>query len=120
MLSTGELAQWQPYFLIAALFFSICACALSLYSARRLRTEYPSKTLLNAVRAEIDSLSGDIADLTNRFSRFQKREGMREAREAKRSNAELQAEAMQIVGQGASPEAGSHPKASLYAKLRNH
>ena len=120
MLSTGDLPQWLLYLSIGACFFSSCALMLSLYSARRLRTEYPSKTLLNAVRGEIDTLSGDIADLRNRFSRFQKREGMREAREAKRSNADLQAEAMQIVGQGASPEAGSHPKASLYAKLRNH
>jgi hypothetical protein len=120
MLSTGEFAQWLPYISTAALFFSICAWGFSLYSVHRLRTEYPSKTLLNAVRAEIDTLSGDIADLTNRFSRFQKREGMREAREVKRSKAELEAEALALMQQGGSPASGSHPKAELYKKIRGH
>ena len=122
MLSTAGVLQWFPYFTIAAFFFSICACAYSLYSARVIRTEFPSKTLLNAIRAEIDTLSGDIADLSARFSRFQKREGMQAARDAKRSSADLQAEALTIMGNDStsSPAGDSHPKADLYKRARNH
>jgi len=83
--------------------------------------EYPSRTLLNAVRAEIDSLSGDIADLTNRFTRFQKREGMRDAREAKTSKAELEAQALALLQQGGSDDAGTGmfaAKRALYRKAR--
>lgn len=120
MLSTGEIPQWLLYLSIGTCFFSACALVFSLYSVRQLRTEFPSKTLLNRARGEIDSLSGDLADLRERFSRFQKREGMREAREAKKTAAELQAEALTIMGQEGSQTPGSHPKAALYAKLRNH
>ena len=120
MLSTGEIPQWLLYLSIGACFFSACALVFSLYSVRQLRTEFPSKTLINRARGEIDSLSGDLADLRERFSRFQKREGMREAREAKKSAADLQAEALTIMGQESSQGPGSHPKAALYAKLRNH
>jgi len=121
MLSTAGILQWQPYFMIAAFFFSICACAYSLYSAHVFRTEFPSKTLLNAIRAEIDTLSGDTADLSDRFSRFQKREGMRDARAAKSSSADLQAEALTIMNQGDnSPAGSSHPKADLYKRARGH
>ena len=122
MLSTAGVLQWFPYFTIAAFFFSICACAYSLYSARVIRTEFPSKTLLNAIRAEIDTLSGDTADLSARFSRFQKREGMQAAREAKRSSAELQAEALTIMGNdsNSSPDGATHPKANLYKQARKH
>lgn len=121
MLSTTGIIQWQPYILIAALFFSLAACAFSLYYARVIRTEFPSKTLLNAIRAEVDTLSGDTADLSARFSRFQKREGMREARDAKKSSVDLQAEALAILGtDGNSPAGASHPKADLYRKARGH
>lgn len=120
MLSTGDLPQWLLYLSIGACFFSLCALTFSLYSVRQLRTEFPSKTLLNRARGEIDSLSGDLADLRERFSRFQKREGMREAREAKKSSADLQAEALTIMGQEGPQTPGSHPKAALYQKLRGH
>lgn len=122
MLSTGVTPQWLAYISTVALFFSLCACAFCLYYVRVIRTEFPSKTLLNSVRAEIDTLSGDIADLTARFSRFQKREGMREAREAKKSSADLQAEALAILNTDGSspPDSGSHPKADLYKRARGH
>jgi hypothetical protein len=120
MLSTAGVPLWMVFFSTAALFFSICACAISLYSARRFRPAYPPNTLRNAVRAEIDARSGDIADLTARFSRFQKREGMREAREAKKSSADLQAEALAIVGTDSSPAGANHPKADLYKRARGH
>ena len=121
MLSTMGLSQWLAIISIAALCFSACAVALSLYFAHKLRTEYPSQTLLNAVRGELDDLSGALSDLKLRFSRFQKREGMVAAREAKKTAADLQAEALQILGQeGSQAGPGTHPKAELYKRMRNH
>jgi len=119
MLSTAGELLWQPYILTAVLFFILCVSLFSLYYARRTRTEFPSKTLLNKVRAEIDSLSGDLADLTARFSRFQKREGMQAAREAKRSAASLQAEAMELLQNGSGSSPATSSKAELYKKARH-
>jgi len=119
MLSTAGELLWQPYILTAVLFFILCVSLFSLYYARRTRTEFPSKTLLNKVRAEIDSLSGDLADLTARFSRFQKREGMQAAREAKRSAASLQAEAMELLQNGSVSSPATSSKAELYKKARH-
>jgi len=54
------------------------------------------------LRAEVDEFSGELADLTERFSKFQKREGMRAARSAKEKQQELIEEARQIIAsQGA-------------------
>jgi len=120
MLSTAGEPQWWLYILTGLSFFSICVALFSLYSVRRLRTEFPTKTLLNALRAENDSLSGDFADLTERFSRFQKRENMQAAREAKRSAASLQAEAAEILQSGSqSLSPSSSPKAELYKRARH-
>ena len=119
MLSTGGELLWPINILTVALFFSVCVSLFSLYYARRTRTEFPTKTLLNKVRAEIDSLSGDLGDLTARFSRFQKREGMQAAREAKRSNASLQAEAAEILQSGSASSPAQSPKAELYKRARH-
>jgi hypothetical protein len=80
--------------------------------------EFPTKTLLNALRAENDSLSGDFADLTARFSRFQKRQDMQGARDAKRSAASLQEEAALILQDG-SGKSSESSKAELYKKARH-
>jgi len=120
MLSTAGELQWLLYILTALSCFSTCVALFSLYYARRIRTEFPTKTLLNKLRAENDSLSGDFADLTERFSRFQKRESMQAAREVKRSNASLQEEAAKILQDGsASSSPGSSPKAELYKRARH-
>lgn len=120
MLSTIGEFVWLPYILTGLAFSILCVWWYSLYSARRIRTEFPTKTNLNTIRAEIDSLSGDLADLSARFSRFQKRENMTAAREAKRSNASLLQEASEIVGQSGSKNSETSAKADLYAKIRSH
>ena len=116
--TTGEL-QWLLYILTGLSCFSTCVALYSLYSVRRVRMEFPTKTLLNKLRAENDSLSGDFADLTERFSRFQKRETMQVAREAKRSAASLQAEAAEILQSGSGNSPGTSPKAELYKRARH-
>jgi hypothetical protein len=61
------------------------------------------------LQRELGTLEGDLADLGDRFTRFQKREGMREAREAKLSKADLEAEALRIVQEKGTGEAGLLP-----------
>lgn len=57
------------------------------------------------MRAEVDEFSGDLADLTERFSKFQKREGMRAARSEKAKQQTLREEAADIIAQAnAQPE----------------
>ena len=59
--------------------------------------EFPSSALINRLRAEVDQFSGELADLTDRFSRFQKREGMRAARIEKTAQKDVQQEAADII-----------------------
>jgi len=120
MLSTGEIPLWLAYFSLGLLSFTTCVALFSLYYARRVLTEYPTKTLLYKLRAEIDSLSGDFADLTARFARFQKRQDMQAARETKRSNASLQEEAATILQTGSQASSPVSNKRDLYAKIRGH
>lgn len=119
MLSTAGALPWLLNFLIGLSCFTLCVSLFSLYYARRIRTEFPTKTLLNALRAENDSLSGDFADLTARFSRFQKRQDMQGAREAKRSAASLQEEAATILQHGSTNSPATSGKADLYKKARH-
>ena len=63
--------------------------------------EFPSNTLINRLRAEVDEFSGELADLTERFSKFQKRQGMREARAGKERQQSLREEAQEIIAQAA-------------------
>lgn len=119
MLSTAGETQWLVIISAGLSFFSICVALFSLYFVRRLRTEFPTKTLLNKLRAENDSLSGDFADLSERFSRFQKREGMQAAREAKRSAASLREEAEQILQSGSGNSPATSSKVDLYKRARH-
>jgi hypothetical protein len=61
--------------------------------------EFPSNTLINRLRAEVDEFSGELADLTDRFSKFQKREGMRTARAEKERQLSLKEQAEEIIAQ---------------------
>jgi hypothetical protein len=67
--------------------------------------EFPSSKLINRLRAEVDEFSGELADLTERFSKFQKREGMRAARATKEQQQTLKEEAEAILAQAASEPA---------------
>ena len=59
--------------------------------------EFPSQSLINRLRGEVQEFSGELADLTDRFSRFQKREGMRSARAEKTAQVDLKEEAAAII-----------------------
>jgi TolA-binding protein len=119
MLSTGYPQLWSYLITGAALFITLCVALYSLHVARHLRTEFPTKTLLNALRGEVSNLSGELADLRDRFSRFQKREGMRSAREEKVADLSIIEQAQAIAAEAA-PEEPGDAKMQLRRKARRH
>lgn len=90
-----------------ALLITAGCLAQVFYLKRYFSKENPSKTLINSLRAEVSQFSGELADLQDRFTRFQKREGMRHARAEKTGQQDLLAEAEQLVAEGASGRAGA-------------
>lgn len=105
-----------------ALLASFVILAYAIQLVRKTRQQTPSESLVFELRAEVERFSGMVADLEERFSRFQKREGMRAARAEKTAQKDLQAEAAELVASASGNQAlpGSSPKAQLYAKLRGH
>lgn len=105
---------------VAALLFSLIAIGSVLYVKRLFLKDFPGRTTINELRAEVSEFSGDLADLTDRFARFQKREGMRVARAEKETQASLKEQAMAILAQGGNVAAGGVPSdpADIKAQLR--
>ena len=89
---------------------------VGLYTSFKFRRDFVSKRDLDQLRAAVSEFSGDIADLTDRFSRFQKREGMRNARESKESAKSIMEEAQALVNGAQAPEPAG--KIALYAKRK--
>lgn len=126
----GELSTTNPQLIhwlltTAALFAAIGAMGWAFYLKRLLLKEFPGSTTINAMRAEVAEFSGQIADLTERFARFQKREGMRTARDEKSKSEELKRQALAIMAEAGHGEpggvSGGNPddvKAALRRKLR--
>lgn len=119
MLSTAY-TQLVIYSLIAwAGLVTAGLIALAYTTSKKFRLEIASKTAINRFNGSVSTLSGDLADLSDRFSRFQKREGMRVARDTKSSAVDLKAEAAALMAnkeQEAMP--GESPKAALYRRMR--
>lgn len=120
MLSTGFP---QPIDLVAMALLAVnlvFLIALLSYVVHKSRKDFPTKTEINVLRTEISDLSGLQADLSDRFTRFQRREGMRVAREEKKTQADLQAEALALTQQQEAPQEGTSAKADLYRRARGH
>lgn len=112
-----------------ALLFSLGAIAYALYLRRCFFKETPTNQTIRDLKLDVVQLSGEMADLTDRFSRFQKREGMRNARAEKTTQQDLLADAEKIIAGGATgspgavpgqpaPGKGGSPKKALYDALR--
>ena len=104
---------------------SVCAFAYALYLHHLFTREFPSNSTINRLRGEVEELSGLQADLSDRFSRFQKRQDMRAARAEKTAQDDILEQARRMVADGATgasvaPSAGTSPKAALYSKIRGH
>ena len=122
MLSTAEnvLSQWAVVTVMALVMLAYIA--LFIYVVRKSNRDFPLKSDINRLAGEVSDLSGENAALRERFSRFQKREDLTRARTEKKSQADLQAEAMALL-QGICFEAtapGTSSKAELYKRARNH
>lgn len=90
---------------IAGVLGGIIAGACAYYVARELRA-------LKSLRLDVAEVFERVEALTERFTRFQKREGMREARKEKTSQGDLLEEARALVAQGAAPIGGAGQPAS--------
>lgn len=104
-----------------ALLTALGALGLALYVKRLILRDFPGRTTINELRREVAEFSGEVADLTERFARFQKREGMRSARDQKEVNQGIQAQAMEILAQAGAQTPGSVPggdTAAIKAELR--
>jgi len=89
-----------------------------IYLRSYFQRENPSKTALAKQKREVSELAGLLADLEDRFTRFQKREGMRAARSEKDRGEALKTEAAEILaGRGSSSEPVDG-KLGLYRRLR--
>jgi len=75
-----------------------------------------AKNVIRDKLRDVETTKIDIAELTDRFIGFQKREGMRVARSAKRNDADLLAELQNAAT--AIPAAPQDKKSALRAKLR--
>lgn len=115
-----NLFTWLPL-LISAVSLMVALASIWFFVQKSAST-----VAINRLKGEISDAQADIADVRDRFSRFQKREGMRVARAEKTSQADLQAEAERILaaaggvpGQPGQPGGPSHDKAALYARARS-
>jgi len=118
MLSTTYPQLMEIIVLIAVCVVSLLSIGTTSYVVRRLNREQPTKTEINNLRGEVAEQSGDLADLRDRFSRFQKREGLRFAREEKKTQADLVAEAQALQAQatGDIENKTVSPKRELYKR----
>lgn len=87
-------------------------------TSSRKHRELPARTQLLRFKRQLTELEGLMADLEERFTRFQKREGMRTARSAKERTEELTADARALIEQNPPPPAPVGDKKALYNVLR--
>lgn len=95
----------------------IAPLAVLFYSRWLFKRDFPGVTTINTLRGEVADLSGAQADLAERFSRFQNKEGMRLARETKEREKSVLEQAQEIAA-GAQVEQGND-KTSLYRRRRS-
>ena len=111
---------------LGALLASLGCTLFCLRLWRRVSAEFPGRSEIARLTGAVAELDGELGALRERFSRFQKREGMRAAREAKTSQKDLLEEAKALVAQGATPAGGAGQpagsrmgKAELYRRRLN-
>lgn len=93
------------------------------YAYRTKQVFYSHKATTSAVsklRREVAECIGSVADLEERFTRFQKKEGMRVARSAKEREQELAEEARQLMADAGPDQNQAQGKLGLYNRIRGH
>lgn len=97
--------------------FTLGVLGYVLYTRYYFTREIPSRSALTSVERKLFELEGIQSDLESRFTRLQKREGMRVARSAKENEQAIREEATQILNaQG--PAKGLPGKLGLYQQAR--
>lgn len=111
---------------VGALLAALGCTLFCLRLRQRVNAEFPGRSEIARLTGAVAELDGELGALRDRFSRFQKREGMRAAREEKTSQKDLLEEAKALVAQGASPAGsagqsagGRMGKAELYRRRFN-
>lgn len=80
---------------------TIVALGLYLLLNRRVSSYIAQTGNVRDLKLEVAKLDGELGDLEDRFTRFQRRKGMQEAREGLTASKDLKAEADRIVAAGA-------------------
>lgn len=116
MLSTAY-PQVFPILATIALVFSIAGF---FYLRNKYLRDFPGRAKINALALEVGELASATEALNDRFTRFQRREGMRDARSAKERERDILAQAHEIAAQGAPQEPDAPTdKLNLYRRV-NH
>lgn len=120
MLSTTMTEVYALAALVVACVGTLIAIGVTWNVARLKHREIPTKNDVQRLQIDVQDCYGRVEDLSERFTRFQKREGLRVAREEKKSQADLQAEALQLMNQKQEAAGAVSPKADLYKRVRGH
>lgn len=106
--------------LIASFICHIIAFGGLFYLRNKILRDFPGRSTINTLSLEVGELAQATTALNERFTRFQKRDGMREARSAKEREQEILAQAHAIAAEGGSEEpAAGTDKLALYRRI-NH
>lgn len=94
---------------------------LYFYFKNKYLKDFPGRSKITALEIEVSDFNGTVADLIDRFNRFQKKENMRAVRLDQAAEKDVLAQAQEIVAQGAPQEAegATSSKVDLYRK-RGH
>lgn len=103
---------------IVLIFFWVIGLTIS--TSLKFSRNIASKRALSEFKAELSKLAGMQADLEDRFTRFQKREGMRAARQEKEGAKNLTREAQELLAANVQPPQpqGTSSKVDLYRRMR--
>jgi len=115
MLSTA----FPQLFHIASIIGLLTAIGGFIYLRIKYLRDFPGRAKINALSLEVAELAQATEALNDRFTRFQKREGMRDARSAKERERDILAQAQQIAAEAGSADDSGGDKLALYRRL-NH
>lgn len=106
---------------VIALLNSIGLWAVYLTLKNKYLQDFPGRSKITALEIEVSDFNGTVADLIDRFNRFQKKENMRAVRLDQAQQQDVLAQAREIAAQAAPDEASGlrSDKLDLYRK-RGH
>jgi TolA-binding protein len=85
------------------------------YFKNKYLQDFPGRRTITELQVEVGELTGMIADLTDRFNRFQKKENMRQVRADRTAEQDVLTQAKEIAAQNSSQEPDDG-KLSLYKR----